>query len=182
MKMNATVIAVVGSKRSGKTTTVEVLVRELAKKGYKIAAVKHISEKDFTMDTRGKDTWRYAQAGAETIIGIAANEVATIEKVNKAFSLEEILKRCEGHDVVFLEGFKKLVSKEDSIPKVVVVKSKDEALEASRIYDPIVAFAGPYSTASLGLKAPYIDALKNPRKLAEIISVCVTDGDKGYPA
>ena len=55
--MRTAVIAVVGSKRSGKTTTVETMVEELSSRGYRIATVKHISEQNFTMDTKGKDTW-----------------------------------------------------------------------------------------------------------------------------
>jgi len=172
--MKATVIAVVGSKRSGKTTTVEALVRELAKKGHKIAAIKHISEQKFTIDTKGKDTWRYAQAGAQTVIGISATELATIEKANKTFSLEDILERSQGHDFVFLEGFKKLVSKESNIPKIVVVKSQNEAQEAATAYRPIIAFAGPYSTENLHLEAPYVDALKNPARLARIVEAFVS--------
>lgn len=174
MKTKAAAIAVVGSKRSGKTTTVEALVRELAKKGYRIAAVKHISEQDFTLDTKGKDTWRYAQAGAQTVIGISANEVATIEKASKTLSLREILERSQGYDIVFLEDFKKLISKVESIPKIVVVKSKYEALEATTTYEPIIAFAGSFSTESLNFKAPYADALRNPSKLAGIVEAFVS--------
>ena len=105
------VIAVVGSKSSGKTTTIEALTKELTKRCYKIAVVKHIPEPDFTIDTVGKDTWRFAQSGAKTIISIASNEIATIEKVKaKNFPLKEILQKCEGHDIVFLEGFRKFVT------------------------------------------------------------------------
>ncbi|MDQ7032752.1 MAG: molybdopterin-guanine dinucleotide biosynthesis protein MobB, partial [Desulfonauticus sp.] len=70
------VIAVLGRKSSGKTTTIEVLTKELVKKGYKIAAIKHIPEKNFTIDTEGKDTWRFAQSGATKIISIASKEIA----------------------------------------------------------------------------------------------------------
>jgi len=167
--MKTAAVAVVGSKRSGKTTTLEALIRELAKRGYSIAAVKHISEQDFTIDTKGKDTWRYAQAGASKIISIAANEIATIEKGSKNLSLEQLLERCKGHDLVFLEGFKKLVSKEKTIPKIVVVKSAEEALEAQKTYDPILSFTGPYSTRNLKLNLPYVDALKDPEKLADLV-------------
>lgn len=173
MKSKAVVIAVVGSKRSGKTTTVEALIKELTKRGHRIAAVKHISEQDFTMDTKGKDTWRYTQAGAQTVIGISAGEVATIEKADKTFSLEDILERSQGHDIVFLEGFKKLVNKAKDILKIVVVKSKDEAQEAIATYEPIIAFAGSYSTENLHLKAPYVNALKNPAELAEIVETFI---------
>ena len=103
------VVAVVGSKKSGKTTTTENLIKELAERGYKVAAIKHISEPDFTIDNARKDTWKFAKAGARTIISVAANEIATIEKVTtESFSLEILLKKCRGNDVVFIEGFKKL--------------------------------------------------------------------------
>jgi molybdopterin-guanine dinucleotide biosynthesis protein B len=166
------VIAVVGSKSSGKTTTIEALTRELTKKGYKIAIVKHIPEPDFTIDTKGKDTWRFAQSGAKTIISIASNEIATIEKA-KNFPLKEIMQRCKGHDIVFLEGFRKIVGKKKNIPKIVVVKSAKEVLEAAKNFKPILAFTGPCSTEKLNLEIPYVNVLKNPEKIADIVEKVV---------
>ncbi len=163
-------IAVVGAKKSGKTTTTENLIRELTKRGYKVAAIKHVSEPDFTIDTPEKDTWRYAQAGAKTIISAAANEVTTIEKIAlKEVSLNALLEKCKGNDIIFIEGLKKQVATKKNIPKIVVVKSKEEALNAQETYKPILAFSGPYSTGHLNLKIPYADATKNPQKLANII-------------
>jgi len=168
--LEATVIAVVGSKRSGKTTTIETLTKELTKRGYKIAAIKHIPESNFTIDKTGKDTWRFAQSGAETIISVAPNEIATIEKVDaKDFSLENILQKCEGKDIVFLEGFRKLVGKDRRIRKIVAVKSAEEAIEAVKTLQPILAFTGPYSTEKLNLKVPYIDILKNPEEIVKVV-------------
>jgi molybdopterin-guanine dinucleotide biosynthesis protein MobB len=168
------VIAVVGGKSSGKTTTMEVLIRELTKRGYRVAAVKHVPEPNFTIDHAGKDTWRFAQSGAKTIISVAANEVATLEKVNpNDFSLKRILQKCRGNDIVFLEGFREHVGKDKSIPKIVVVKSAGEAAEAVKTFNPILAFAGPYSTASLKLAIPYIDVLKNPGEIADIVEAVV---------
>lgn len=164
------VIAVVGSKSSGKTTTIEALTRELTARGYKIAVVKHIPEPDFTIDTKGKDTWRFAQSGAETIISVASSEIATIEKVKaKDFPLEEILRKCKGYDIVFLEGFKNFVSGKKHIAKIVVVGSAKEASEATKNFEPILAFTGSYSTEKLNLKIPYVDVLKNPEKIADIV-------------
>jgi molybdopterin-guanine dinucleotide biosynthesis protein B len=169
------VIAVVGSKSSGKTTTMEALTRELTKRGYKVAAIKHIPEPNFTIDTEGKDTWRFAQSGARTVMSVASNEVATIEKVDsRNLSLEELLLKCKGADVVLMEGFRKLVSNSRSIPKVVVVKSKEEALEAPKVFRPVVAFTGPYSTEGLHLEIPYVDVLKNPEKIADIVEKVIT--------
>jgi molybdopterin-guanine dinucleotide biosynthesis protein B len=168
------VIAIAGSKSSGKTTTIEILTKELTRRGYKIAAVKHIPEPNFTIDTKGKDTWRFAKSGAKTIISVASNEIATIEKVNEeSFSLEKILKKCKGNDIVFLEGFKEIVSQKKRIQKIVVVKSEKEALEALKSFEPTLAFTGPYSTENLKLKIPYIDVLKNPEIIADIVEEAV---------
>jgi len=164
------IFAVVGSKNSGKTTTIEVLTRELTKRGYKIAAIKHIPEPNFAIDKTGKDTWRFAQSGAKTIISVASNEIATIEKAStENFPLKEILQKCKGHDIIFVEGFRKLVAKDRSIYKIVVVKSLEEASEAVKNFEPLLAFTGPYSTEAVYPKIPYVDLLKNPEKIADIV-------------
>ena len=168
--MEMPVVAVVGTKKSGKTTTTENLIRELTARDYKVAAIKHISEPNFTIDTPGKDTWRYAQAGAKTIVSVSSNEVATIEKVTlETLPFETLLKKCEGNDVVLIEGLKKTVALERKLPKIVVVKSRDEAQNAMEAYKPILAFSGPYNTENMNNEIPYADGLKSPGKLADII-------------
>jgi molybdopterin-guanine dinucleotide biosynthesis protein B len=162
-------IAVVGTKKSGKTTTIENLTRELTKKGYNVATIKHIPEPNFTIDTPGKDTWRYAQAGAKTIISTAANETTTIEKTTLKPSLETLLKKCTHNDIVFIEGMKKIVAQNKKIPKIAVVKSKTEAENATETYKPIIAFSGPYNTTARYPSIPYANALTNPQKLTDII-------------
>jgi molybdopterin-guanine dinucleotide biosynthesis protein B len=163
------VVAVVGTKKSGKTTTIENLTKELTKRGYKVAAIKHIPEPDFTIDTPRKDTWRYAQAGAKTIISAATNETTTIEKTTINPSLETLLKKCTDNDVVFIEGLKKIVAQNKKIPKIVVVKTKTEAENALKTYKPIIAFSGPYNTTTHYPKTPYANALTNPQKLTDTI-------------
>lgn len=168
------IIAVVGSKKSGKTTTTENLIRELTERGYKVAAIKHISEADFTIDIAGKDTWKFAKAGAKTIISIAANEIATIEKgITESVSLETLLKKCRGNDVVLIEGLKKLVALKKNIPKIVVAKTMKETVKALETFKPILAFSGPHSTETLGFKAPYANGVKNPQKLADIVESAI---------
>lgn len=168
--MKTTVIAVVGSKSSGKTTTIEVLTEQLTKRGYKIAVVKHIPEPNFTIDTKGKDTWRFAQSGAKIIVSMASDEIATIEKMDTtSFSLEEILHRCRDVDFVFLEGFKKLVGKNYNVPKIVTVKSAKEAIEASENFKPILAFTGLYSIETLNLNVPYLNVLQNKKEIVDIV-------------
>lgn len=169
-----TVIAVVGSKSSGKTTVIETLTEELTKRGYKVAAIKHIPEKDFTIDTKGKDTWRFAKAGAKTVVGIAPIEIFTIEKAEtSSLSLEDIVERCLGNDIAIIEGFRKLLGENVKVPKIVTVKSAEEVLEASKTFKPIIAFTGPYSIKEMALNAPYIDVLKDKEEIANIVEEIV---------
>lgn len=163
-------IAVVGGKKSGKTTTIELMARELSSRGYQIVAVKHIPEPNFTIDTKGKDTWKYVQAGARTVIAVSSDEIATVERVpTKKVNLEEIMKRCRNQDVVFLEGFRELVAKDKHVCKVAVVNSSEGFAEAVDAYEPILAFTGTYSTEEACPEIPYVDVLKDPQKLADII-------------
>ena len=167
--MKPTAIAVVGKHNAGKTTTAEAAIRELTKRGFRTAAVKTIHELSFTIDTENKDTWRLAKAGATTIIAISPSEIATIEKTDtSSVTLDQILEKCGNVDIVLLEGSKKLRENMD-IPKIVVVASEEEALDASENVQPILAFTGPYSTEGRISKAPYVDVLKDPEKLADII-------------
>jgi molybdopterin-guanine dinucleotide biosynthesis protein B len=172
-----TVIAVVGGKKSGKTTTIEILTKELANRGYRIAVAKHIPEPNFTIDKEGKDTWRYAQSGAETVIAFSADEIATVEKFHaKDLSLKEILQRCNGSDVVFLEGFRQLIARLEDVYKIVVVKSDDDVAEAVKMFEPILAFTGPH-VPRIGSKTPYFDIFKHAKKIADLIESLV----KGKP-
>jgi len=98
-------VAVVGFKKSGKTTVVEGLVRELVKRGYRVGTIKHIREEEFSIDVPGKDTWRHAQAGASMIVSLAPREVATITK--RSAKLEDVMSMFQWLDFVIIEGFRK---------------------------------------------------------------------------
>ena len=167
-------IAVVGGKKSGKTTTIEILTKELVRRGYRIAVVKHIPEPNFTFDKEGKDTWRFAQAGAKTVIGASAEEIATIEKVHaQDVSLEAILRRCGGNDIAFLEGFRHIVARDRDVIKIAVLKSAEDFSEAVKIFRPILAFTGPHSPEKQNHEIPYVDLFGNPEKLVDLVEMAV---------
>lgn len=164
------VVAVIGSKKSGKTTTIEALVRGLVRREYYVATLKHIRERDFTIDTEGKDTWRHAQAGAKKTVVVAPRELVIIKKTDTAnLSLEEIIENCRNNtEIAILEGFRSLVEHEPRVPKIVAVKTLDEALQASRHVKPIIAFtAHPVMKEELDIQV--VDVLKEPEKLVDIV-------------
>lgn len=98
------IIGIYGYSKSGKTTLIENLVKELSKK-YKVATIKHISEKNFSIDKEGKDTFRHRKAGASLTVAFSGNETAFIFERMK---FEEVLKAIENFnfDLIMLEGFK----------------------------------------------------------------------------
>jgi len=174
------VIAVVGSKSSGKTRTIELLVKHLSQRGFKIATVKHIPEKDFSIDTKGKDTWRHSEAGAKTVLSVAPKEVAVIMKMNtENLGLNQIVGLCEDADVVILEGFKDLVAKNPSIYKIVAVKDSGEILEACGKFKSIIAFSG-FGEKEIpeGVNQPYFNLIKDSEKIGTFIEK-IAEASKG---
>lgn len=168
-----TVIGVVGGKKSGKTTTIEILTRELTERGYRVAVAKHIPEVDFTIDTEGKDTWRFVQSGAKTVVAASAEEIATIEKISKP-SFNKILEKCAGSDIVFLEGFRKILAKNMRIPKIAVVKSSQDVEKAVKEFKPILVFTGPYEHGNTSITIPWIDVLTHGKEIADLVEKLVS--------
>lgn len=142
------VIAVVGSKDSGKTTTIEYLTRQLIKEGLKVGSIKHVHDPVFTIDTPKKDTFRFAQAGAKIIVSSAAGEIAILKKANdhsESFHLQEIFNLIEKEklDVVFLEGFHSTIAERNDIHKIVTAKSQEDLQRTLRgTAPPILAVTG----------------------------------------
>lgn len=113
------IISIVGKSDSGKTTLIEKLVPELARRGYRIATVKH-DVHGFEVDREGKDSWRHKQAGAHTVIISSPQKVALIRDVEKDLTLDEIRGRwIQDVDLVLSEGYKK-----DVQPKIEVFRKE----------------------------------------------------------
>jgi len=175
------IIAVIGSRQSGKTTAIETIIQGLTKKGRRVAAIKHISEEDFTIDTEQKDTWRYTRSGAQTVASVAPQEIAIIKKVDTAkFSLNQITGIFEDDfDLLILEGFRKLVEKEPTVQKIIATKTLEEALDASNRCKPILAFIGPLQSQKTKLQIPYINPFKEPEKLVNLVDEKLEASVKG---
>ncbi|MFH2134470.1 MAG: molybdopterin-guanine dinucleotide biosynthesis protein B [Pseudomonadota bacterium] len=98
-------ISFVGHSGSGKTTLIEKLVRELTQRGLRVATIKHAHHK-VALDTPGKDSWRYTQAGAAMSLLVtngAAQLVATqVEQDDPQKLAERFLGEA---DLVLAEGF-----------------------------------------------------------------------------
>jgi molybdopterin-guanine dinucleotide biosynthesis protein B len=121
------IIGVVGSKDSGKTAIVESAVRTLTRKGYSVATVKHVNQKSFSLDTKGKDTWRHSIAGANPVVSVSDIETGILIKDGvKRFSLDALLRFASEADLIMLEGFSWLVLNDEYVGKILCVKNREE--------------------------------------------------------
>lgn len=165
------VIAVVGSKNSGKTMAIEILVRGLSSRRYRVGTVKHIPKQDFTIDKEGTDTWRHARAGAKIVVSVSPNELAKIIVSDTShLDLNRITTEFgEDADVVILEGFRELVKNDPNVLKIVAVKDLDEIQEASRTFSPILAYVGSISAGEVSESFNYIDLQEERNRLVDLV-------------
>jgi len=155
------VIAAVGTSGSGKTTTLEYLISHLSAEGYKIGSIKHIHREGFTIDKEGSNTWRYAKAGSKVIVAISPEEIAILKKTEAALNdLDQVIALLEREqlDIIFIEGFHRLITKRTDIPKIITAVDEENlkrTLEGAT--EPILAITGVISA-----KKPTISWLKIP--------------------
>lgn len=100
------IISVVGNSGAGKTTLLEKLIRELKRRGYRVAAIKHDAH-NFQMDHPGKDTYRLAEAGSDVVMISAAHRIALLENVDEERSLDDLAAMVSDRvDVILTEGYR----------------------------------------------------------------------------
>jgi molybdopterin-guanine dinucleotide biosynthesis protein B len=170
------IIAVLGASGSGKTTTIEYLISHLAKEGFRIGSIKHIHRPDFPIDTVGKDTWRYTNAGAAVTMAIAPKEIAIIKRLTEPFSsLDQItsLLKKEKLDVIFIEGLKSLVAQRKDIPKIITSRNQRDLKEMlNETSPPILAISGPVAKKKVQkrkFETPIIDLPDDGDLLVNIV-------------
>ena len=100
------IISFVSTKSGmGKTTLIESLISILKKRGYKVGALKHDAHK-FEIDKKGKDSWKFANAGADNVILASSEKIAFIKKCEEEIKIENLVKLSEDMDILLMEGFK----------------------------------------------------------------------------
>ena len=99
------VFSIVGHSGSGKTTLVEKLIRELCARGVKVATIKHAHHK-VELDTPGKDSYRYKNAGAVLSMLLTRDALQLVADAKEKREPEQLAQRFLGEaDVVLAEGF-----------------------------------------------------------------------------
>ena len=126
-----------GFRKSGKTFAIVMVSKELVKRGDNVGTLKHIHDKDFSIDTEGKDTWRHAAAGASTIVSMAPRELAIIEKRDTTnLTIDHLIGIFASRDVDYLliEGLYGRFSRRRGVVLVLCATSARQARELLRLH------------------------------------------------
>ena len=105
--MTPKVFGIAGRSGMGKTTLLERLVPELKRRGLRVSLIKH-SHKDIEIDRPGKDSWRLREAGCHEVLLLGERRWALMHELRGGGepSLDELLPRLTGCELVLVEGFK----------------------------------------------------------------------------
>ncbi len=115
-----------GNSNSGKTTLIEKICRKLKKENLKIAVIKHIPHKNFSIDIKTKDTGKFKNLGVD-VVAFSPDETAFILDGMNFSDMISKLEHIDSYDVLLVEGLKK-----QNIPKIRV---GDCPMESKTIID-----------------------------------------------
>lgn len=153
-------ISVIGTSKTGKTTTIEKIIQELISRGYSVGTIKEIHFHAFKMDIEGTNTDRHRKAGATLVTARGDNETDIL--FQEKLSINKILS-FYNQDFVIMEGVR-----DASIPKIVTASSV-EAIE-DRFDETVFAISGVISAGITEYKGlPAINALTHIEKLVDLI-------------
>jgi len=135
-------ITFVGLSNSGKTTLIEKLIPELKRRGYRIGTIKH-THHGFSMDQKGKDTYRHRAAGADAVLAASPGQIALVKSMPED-SLDSLLPYFLDMDIVLVEGYK-----QEKKPKIEVFRSQIHQTPLFPEDDLLVAVVtdSPYSAS-----------------------------------
>lgn len=97
------ILAFAAYSGTGKTTLIERIVQTMKGRGLRTAVIKHDGH-DYDIDHRGRDSWRYTQAGADISVISSAGKTALIEHC--PLSLTQVTAMIHDVDLILVEGWK----------------------------------------------------------------------------
>ena len=153
-------IGIAAPSGSGKTTLIEGLLRVFNERGLMIGVIKHDAHR-LKLDTPGKDSWRYRQAGAWCSVVADDSQVGVFSSVDKAPTVYDLATEyLRNVDLVLVEGFRCA-----NLPTIMVIR--DRVVDAEwRPPDTVIAFA---TDKSLETTLPQLD-LNDPDQVADFIA------------
>ena len=163
------IMGIVGTRRSGKTTTITLIIEELKKRGYRVGTIKTINCPVFTMDDPKSNTARHKAAGAD--FAVARGKGETDISYPRSMNQNEIISRLAGEkiDYLILEG-----DLSASVPRIVCGhKESDVAVRVTSKTFLISGRVADENVSVCGIRA--ISAIQDIEALCDEIIEKVTD-------
>lgn len=167
------VLSVIGTTETGKTTTIENIIRELRRRRYTVGSVKEIHFEGFAIDTEGTNTDRHKKAGSQLVTarGIYETDILFQEKIG----MDELL-RFYDHDFVVLEGVTDI-----NAPRIITAIDEGDVDDK---YDNL-AFCISGVISNTGKKEynglPIINSIENIKELVDLIEEKVYERLPDFP-
>lgn len=100
------IVAFAAPSGTGKTTLIEGVLRVLVARGLRVGVLKSDAHR-VVLDTPGKDSWRFAQAGAATVAILTEERLALFQTLEGPMSLGHAADRLfPDVDLLLAEGFR----------------------------------------------------------------------------
>ncbi|HIJ84941.1 MAG: molybdopterin guanine dinucleotide biosynthesis accessory protein MobB [Magnetococcales bacterium] len=164
--MNIPVIGFAAPSGTGKTTLMERVIAELSHEGYRVGAIKH-GHHPADPDQPGKDTHRFRQAGARSVLFACPQRWFMIQELHPGEEpeLEQQVRLFLHHDLVIVEGYKNY-----SHPKIAIHRQgvTDPGYIKSLANCVAIATDDPGLQAVLGPSPPLL-ALNEPLVVSRFI-------------
>lgn len=156
-------VSFVAKSGTGKTTLLEQVISELKARHYRVGVIKHDAHR-FDIDHPGKDSYRMAAAGADTVLISSPEKLAMVKAHAASPPIGQLIATYFADmDIVLTEGFK-----QGDLLKIEVHRSERSSTLLCRgeLNDPtLIAVA---SDAPLELDVPLLD-LNNPLEVADFL-------------
>ena len=167
------VVVFLGYSNAGKTSAIVSVIERLVKAGKKVGTLKHIHDRDFTIDTVGKDTWRHASAGASTVVALAPGELTIIEKGDTSeLTLDKLFRlfRSRHVDYLLIEGLYRKLSTRKGVTRILCAKTEEEARELLRMHPrPVCIINGKEVRGTMFQRIPVLTLPKDMEKVMRLI-------------
>lgn len=150
MKPTPPVIGFAAPSGTGKTTLMAQVILELRHQGFRVGAIKH-GHHPADPDQPGKDTHRFRQAGAKTVLFACPERWFLIQELDPGMEpdLDQQLTLFAHHDLVLVEGYKN-----DTHPKIAIHRTGVTDPDIFKSLTNIIAIATDTLELTTGIEPP----------------------------